>query len=142
MRLFWNFLCLAMVLLLTACSLDSDESNFTFVNLKITEVNLPETFEHEHTYTVNLTYERSNACVFFEGFDVTETDTTTRYVTAIGTQIQDSDCEEAVEYVNTSFEFTVLYQETYEFYFFNGYNADGEAQYLEYTVAVQPTLTN
>ncbi|WFO14981.1 hypothetical protein M601_013900 [Cellulophaga baltica 4] len=74
---------------------------------------------------------------FFEGFDIVKEDTTIRTVAAIGSMLSDSDdCKEVLEEVETSFNFIVLYPDTYLFKFYTGEDANGEAEYLEIEVPV------
>ncbi len=127
------------VLILTSqgCELDDDQ-NFHFVSLRIIEAELPESFELNRIHTIQVTYERPNGCIFFEGFDVFPEGNTTRNVVAIGSEINDGDtaCTQAIEEVEASFQFEVLFTETYTFRFYNGDDAGGNPIYLEYEVQV------
>ncbi len=125
-----------LVVPLGSCSLDSDDVNFTFVPLRIVNVELPESFMINQTYTVSVTYIRPNGCTFFEGFDFNEVDTTTREVVAIGSELQETSCTQQLEEVETTFEFFVLHSEDYLFRFWTGENADGEQEFLEVVVPV------
>ena len=56
---------------------------------------------------------------------------------AIGSMLSDSeDCQEVLQEVETSFNFIVLYDQTYLFKFYTGEDENGEAQYLEIEVPV------
>lgn len=127
----------ALILSFQGCSLD-DEQNFHFVTLQILEAEVPESFDLHEIYTIQVTYMRPNGCTFFEGFDVTATDNTTRNIVAIGSQITDEDttCSDIVENVTAEFRFEVLYTGTYTFRFFNGNDEAGNPMFLEYEVEV------
>jgi len=126
-----------VVLSMSNCNIDSDE-NFHFVTLRILDAELPESFELNQTYNVQVTYERLNGCVFFEGFEVHQPELTTRDVIAIGTELDNTDCTQAVEEGVANFDFNVLYEGTYTFRFFNGFDDNEDAIYLEYQVEVLP----
>ena len=127
---------LLAVLSFTGCSLDETE-NFRFVALPIESVEIPESFDLNETYEIKVRYLRTSDCAFFEGFDIVKEDTTIRTVAAIGSMLSDSDdCKEVLEQVETSFNFIVLYPDTYLFKFYTGEDANGEAEYLEIEVPV------
>jgi len=127
---------LLAVLSFTGCSLDETE-NFRFVALPIESVEIPESFDLNETYEIKVRYLRTSDCAFFEGFDIVKEDTTIRTVAAIGSMLSDSDdCKEVLEEVETSFNFIVLYPDTYLFKFYTGEDANGEAEYLEIEVPV------
>ncbi|WP_158975070.1 hypothetical protein [Cellulophaga sp. L1A9] len=135
-----NLLSLSMMLLLllslAGCNLE-DTENFRFVAFPIESVELPESFDLNETYEIKVKYLRGSDCAFFEGFDIVKEDTTIRNVAAIGSMLIDSDdCNEVLEEVETSFNFIVLYSDTYLFKFYTGENENGEAEYLEIEVPV------
>ncbi|KGK30469.1 hypothetical protein NQT66_00215 [Cellulophaga baltica] len=135
-NLFALFTMLLAVLSFTGCSLDETE-NFHFVTLPIESVEIPESFDLNETYEIKVTYLRTSDCAFFEGFDIVKEDTTIRTVAAIGSMLSDSDdCKEVLEEVETSFNFIVLYPDTYLFKFYTGEDTNGEAEYLEIEVPV------
>jgi hypothetical protein len=128
---------LALVISLHGCSIDHQE-NFQFVALPIVSVDMPESFVLNETYEINVTYDRSSTCAFFEGFEVSkETDSIRNVVVAASLLTSsDDDCEEVYEEVETSFNFIVLYDSTYLFKFYTGTDEDGVLQYLEIEVPV------
>lgn len=135
-RIFFSLMLSALLLLVTGCSLE-DQENFHFVTLPIIGVEMPETFELNKTYEIKVKYQRTSDCTFFEGFDVIKEGTTTRNVAAIGSMLSDDDnCKEILQEVETSFNFIVLYQDTYLFKFYTGKDENDEAQYLEIEVPV------
>ncbi|GGG39340.1 hypothetical protein GCM10011414_05860 [Croceivirga lutea] len=135
-RIFYTIILLFAVFSVSSCDIDSDE-NFHFVTLRITDVELPESFIHNQVYNIQVTYERLNGCTYFEGFDVQKPYLTTREIVAIGTELDDAQCTHAVEEAVATFNFQVLYDETYTFRFFNGLDENNEPIYLEYEVEVQ-----
>ncbi len=133
-------LCFFLIVLTTitfsSCDVD-DNSDFYYVSLPIESVELPESFEVNKTYQINVTYKRPNDCTYFEGFDVAKLDTTVRDVVVVGSTFSgDGNCAEISEEINVSFNFLVLYTDTYVFRFWTGENENGESEYLEIEVPV------
>lgn len=135
-----RFLVLGCALVLfgvTSCSLDDDGPNFHFTSLEITGADLPEFFELNQTYRIDITYLRPDNCTTYEGLDIAKGDTTLRSVVAIGAVRTDlDDCLEEVTEGQAFFNFSVIYDEPYVFRFYQGDDADGEPLYFETTVPV------
>jgi hypothetical protein len=55
---------------------------------------------------------------------------------AIGTEFYEQACTQALEEIETSFDFIVLYEGSYLFRFWSGEDENGEQQYLEIEVPV------
>lgn len=125
-----------LVLGMTSCKLEDDGVNFRFVALQIVSADLPESFTLNETYEIKVRYLRPSACVYFEGFDITSEDTTTRNVVAIGTDFYEQTCTQAVEELEATFNFICLYEQTYLFKFWTGEDENGNQQYLEIEVPV------
>jgi hypothetical protein len=128
----------ASVTFLASCSLEDDSVNFQFVNLQVVEAELPESFELYKTYQIRVTYLKPNNCTFFEGFDITKSDTAVRNVVVVGSELLDSSCAQVTDEVEEIFNFTCYYEETYTFRFWAGEDANGADVFLEYQVPVQP----
>lgn len=129
---------LFLLLGLSACKLEDDSISYHFVPLQITGVELPESFDINETYEISVTFIRPNTCVFFEGFDIRREDTTVRNVVAIGSELEDEVCTQVVEEFTNSFNFLVLYNEPYVFRFWTGEDENGNSEYIEITVPVNP----
>lgn len=130
------------VLLFNACDLD-DGQNFRFTNLPIVDANVPEFFELNQTYSIEVTYIRPDACTFFEGFDVIPTAETDRDVVVIGSVLTDETaCAQVVQEVTATFDFRVLFTGEYHFRFYSGQDTDNSAEYLEFIVPVVEVPTN
>lgn len=122
---------------LGSCDVGDDESlNFKFVPLQIVSADLPDAFELNKTYKISVTFTKPSNCVFFEGFDITQSSTTVRNVVAIGSEIEDTNCTQETEAVVTSFNFICIYSDTYLFRFYTGDDSNGEPRYLEIEVPV------
>jgi hypothetical protein len=119
-----------------SCDLNNDGIKFHFIPLQIVDADLPESFSLNEQYEIGVTYLRPNNCTTFEGFDIHETGVTIREVVAIGAEIEEQECMELTEEVQTTFKFVVLYSDSYLFKFWSGENADGEQEYLEIEVPV------
>ena len=124
-----------------SCSIDDGE-NFQFVTLQIVDAELPEFFEPNQTYEIRVTYIRPDGCTFFQGFDVTKRGQTDRDVVAIGGVLDnDTACTQAIEEVEASFQFMVLYDQEYHFRFYAGDDTNGQPEYLEFTVPIAESPT-
>jgi hypothetical protein len=131
------FLLFCSGVLLGGCSMDDDGPNFHFATLRINAANLPQSFELNETYEVSIDYTLPNNCSLFDGFEVTQEDTTIRNVVAIGSVRTDQvGCTEETIEAQASFNFTVIYDEPYTFRFYQGENSEGEPEYLEVIVPV------
>ena len=131
--------CLLCVLFLSfsSCDVSDDEPNFHFTTLSVLEANLPESFQLNQTYDIEVIYLRPDDCTFFEGFDVAIITETQRNVTVIGSVFTDDEtCAQLTEGVTASFEFNVIFTGTYTFRFYTGQDDSGNATFIEYTVPV------
>lgn len=128
----------AIGVMLGGCSLnDDDGQNFHFATLLISNAALPESFELNETYEILVDYTLPNNCSFFEGFEVTQEDTTVRNVVAIGSVRTDQQgCTEETIEGQASFNFTVIHDQPYTFRFYQGESNDGEHLFLEVDVPV------
>ncbi|MGB5555250.1 MAG: hypothetical protein WBM83_11375 [Flavobacteriaceae bacterium] len=135
-RLYVIFLSFVLFLLISACSLNDDGINFHYEALKITSVEMPESFDLHQIYTIKVSIMRPNDCTLIEGFDVTKSELTVRNVYVIGAILEKTDCQVMDQEVQDTFQFEVLYNEPYLFRFFTGNDSNGEAQYLEIEVPV------
>ncbi|WP_340064308.1 hypothetical protein [Ascidiimonas aurantiaca] len=133
-----KFLALFLMIILTAsCSLD-DGTNFHFAAMPITGVEVPESFEQGETYEIKVKYMRPTNCYFFEGFDYRIGTDNTRTVVVINTVLDDNTCEELEdEEVEVSFDFIVLDTKTYTFRFWQGYDDNGQSEFLTVEVPVE-----
>lgn len=124
-------------MLFNSCGLDDDGQNFHFTTLSITEANVPDSFDLNETYTIEVTYLRPNNCTFFEGFDFSKPGETDRDIVAIGSVLtDDSACTQVVEEVIATFEFNVIFTDDYHFRFYSGTDANDNPTYVEYTIPV------
>lgn len=134
-RIFIFSVLFSLAFITYSCSND-DEPNFHFAALRAVQAEVPESFELNERYQIKVTYERPDSCTFFEGFDVTRTDTTVRDVTVIGSVFTDRTCTTQLEEVEATFDFIVLFDEPYTFRFWQGKDEAGEHQFFEITVPV------
>ncbi|MBD1259967.1 hypothetical protein HZY62_05155 [Maribacter polysiphoniae] len=136
-RTFVALCAIAVALAFNSCEVDDDSPNFHFVSLPIESVDMPESFELDETYQINLTYTIPDGCTYFEGFDVTKSDVTTREVVAIGSQRTDQEaCTPTVREAEGSFDFIVIHTEPYLFRFYQGDDENGDPIFLEIEVPV------
>ena len=131
-------LCALMVsLTFSSCDLGDDGPNFHFIPLRIESVDMPESFDLDETYEINVTFILPDGCTYYEGFDVVKEATSTRKVVAVGAQRTDQEvCTQDVREEMASFTFVVLYDEMYLFRFYQGEDETGEQLFLEVEVPV------
>ncbi len=141
-RSFFLLFAILATLSFSSCDLDDDDVNFHFASLQVLSVEMPESFDFNETYKIKVTYLRPDDCTFFEGFDVKKTDITTRNVVAVGYVLDKEACTQVTQEVETSFDFVVLYTDTYLFRFWTGEDENGEQQYLEIEVPVNTAPSN
>jgi hypothetical protein len=72
----------------------------------------------------------------YDGFDITDAGRTTRNVVAIGSEFYDEPCTQAIEEIETFFNFIVLYDEPYLFRFWSGQDENGNDEYIEIEVPI------
>ena len=137
MKKILNFISVFVLLAVASCDID-DGTNFHFEPLVAVSAEFPESFTVGEIYQVDVTYIRPNGCTYFEGFDFRRTALTERYVTLVGSVFDDQPCTEAAEELTVTFNFEVLYDQTYHFKIWAGTNDEGEAIYLEYEVPIAP----
>lgn len=136
MKLFKGISILLLLVALQGCDVNDDDVDYHFVTLNIVDAVLPQSFQQNQTYEILVTYQLPNGCTSFEGFDIISEDTTVRRVVAIGSERDGQACTQAIEEVQTSFQFICLYSDTYVFRFFTGLDENDVPQYMEYEVPV------
>jgi len=136
-KTFYAVLLVLVGLSSNSCDLKDDGPNFNFVPIQITEVEIPESFELNKVYNIDVTYVLPDGCTNFEGFDFTKPELTTRTIVVIGAKRTDLDaCTEIATEGVATINFEVLYEQPYLFKFWQNENADGEQQYIEIEVPV------
>ncbi|MBT8301758.1 MAG: hypothetical protein KJO63_10520 [Maribacter sp.] len=136
-RTFLVLFALTVSMNFSSCEIGDEGPNFHFVPLRIESVAVPESFELSETYQIEVTYTIPNGCTYYEGVDVVAETTSTRKVVAVGAQRTDQEaCTQVVTEATTSFNFVVLYEQTYLFRFYQGEDTNGEQLFLEVEVPV------
>ncbi|MEM8999129.1 MAG: hypothetical protein AAGB24_02610 [Bacteroidota bacterium] len=139
------FVVFGILLMMHSCDVgfEDDGVNFYFDPFRVTSAELPESLNLNESYEFDVTYLRNSDCAFFQGFDVVNLDDTTLNITVIGTVITDQECNSIDEMPNATFEFTpTLNSRSYLFRFWSGESENGEQQYLEIEVPINPTSIN
>lgn len=135
-RLIFTFF-VAIALSTSGCTLDDSEPNFHFSPLRILSADMPDFFELNQSYEITVMYQLPDACTGFRGFEVSQSDLTTRNVVVFGTvQTDGQACPQVVKEAEASFTFNCQYDEPYLFRFWQGEDANGDQQYLEIEVPV------
>lgn len=133
------FLCMALLGVLSSCSLDDDGEgiNYHFEVVPVENVTLPDTLVLGERYQLPIMYSRPTSCYAFDGFDY-EREDSTRYVYVVNRVFDQSGCEPLDNNVTEAIlNFDVLYDYTYIFNFYQGQDEDDEPIYLTKTVPVK-----
>lgn len=144
------FVLLAVGLLsFTSCDLDDDGPSIAYEMAEVTGADLPEYFEFEESYEINVDYMLPSACHTFEGFEGNqgeneEDETIFEYYIQAVTSYDPSltDCNEEDDDLNKTsklFEDFEIESEDYTVYRFNfltGYDNDGDPEFLTIDVPV------
>lgn len=124
------------LLLLWSCSLDDNDTNFHFEFLPVESATLPDEFVLGNTYTIDYSYYRPSTCHGFHdlSYGISENQ---RTITVINIVYEENNCEPLTdELVERTFDFKVLYDQTYVFKFWQGEDEDGNDLFLTYEVPV------
>lgn len=121
---------------LAGCDIDDDGSNFHYVALEAVSADFPDSFTLGEVYPIEVTFTVPNACTFFRGFDFNKTDLTERRILTVGSVHEDDVCTQAIEERTATFNFEVLYDQTYNFLIWAGHDENDEDIYLEFEVPV------
>lgn len=150
MKKLFAFVLLAVGLVsFTSCDMDDDGPSIAYELAEITGADLPEYFEFDETYEINVDYLLPSACHTFEGFEGNqgeneEDETIFEYyiqtVTSYDPALADCD-EEDDDLSKTSelfddFEIESEDYTVYRFNFLTGYDNDGEPEFLTIDVPV------
>ncbi len=120
-RLF--FICITL-LTLWSCSLDDNSIDFEFIPIE--DVVIPESFTLGEVYQIDVTYYRPTTChAFHDLYYVAEENQ--RTVAVINIVYDNSNCQPLNdELIETSFNFNVVYDQTYVFKFWQGMDENGD----------------
>lgn len=130
------FLFLGIAALLASCSVDDDTIDFRFEAMPVAEVEFPDSLVIGDRYQIPVKYVSPSTCHYFEGYDYTRQDST-RFVYVVNRVLERNDCETTTDTVETNLNLEVLYNYTYVFKFFKGYDENDEPEYLTVEVPVK-----
>lgn len=130
---------LALMLMLTACSLDDNSNtNFTYELVPVDSVAIPDTLVFQKTYTFEIEYQRPTDCHSFAGIDYQRNENE-RTIAVVSAVYEHEDCVELTdEAAIATLNFLVERKDFYVFKFWQGENETGEALFLTDTVPVVP----
>lgn len=128
---------IAMVaLMLNACSLDDGDAPIVnYEVIPVVSVELPQAFTFGQTHIIPVTFDFTNSCQEFAGFEVSSN--LNERVIRVVASVSNSGCEEGVVRIQRDLRFLAASNGTYVFKFFSGLDANNEATYLEYTIPVE-----
>lgn len=134
-----SFLCV-FATTLSSCDLnDDDGTTYYFEAVETISALFPAEFERGRVYRIEVVVNRPSSCHFIEGFDFNRTGETAteRTIYPIASVLNRTDCEDFTDRTfNTSFNFEVLFSETYVFKLYAGEDENGDEQFLIYEVPV------
>jgi len=136
-----SFLFILVVMsLITSCSIDDGEPRVIYGYVGVTSVDLPDSFELNETYDIDVTYGIENECLVFSGFEMIRGEGNTRTVRTVVADYGSSDCDDiaaAPISATETLQFQVIFTEDYTFRFSTGVDEDGNETFLEYVVPVE-----
>jgi len=127
-----------LVFLLNSCSMDDDSINYHYEILPVDSYEIPESFEFGQTYTIKIYYKLPTTCHVFDGFYYNSY-LNTRTVAVQSVVVNQSNCVEIdvdEPALQNTFEFNVVYNETYLFKFYKGKDENGNEIFEEVEIPV------
>lgn len=133
-----NILMLALVLLtVSSCSLEEDNSYLSIETLPIKEAMVPQEFEYGAIYTLKVVYDLPSGCHSF--YDLYYQYESTARIIAINSVVNTNlACTEALIEREYEFEVSVTQEEDYIFKFWKGTDSTGKDIFEEIIVPVVP----
>jgi len=120
MRIYKIVLVIFCSSLFIRCSVDNDDdkTEFLYDLVKIEEVDIPDEFVEDDTYTIIISYFRPSDCHSFFGFDSVQSDNEIS-VAVVNVYVEEESCSELndSELIEESFDFTVGSRDSYVFNF-------------------------
>jgi len=131
-----NILTLALILLtVSSCSLEDENSNLSIETLPIKEAMVPQEFEYGAIYTLKVVYDLPSGCHSF--YDLYYQYESTARIIAINSVVNTNlACTEALIEREFEFEVSVTQQEDYIFKFWKGTDSTGNDIFEEIIVPV------
>ena len=122
---------------LASCSLDDDDINFSFEQISIEEVDIPDEFTRGEIYEISTFYFRPSDCHSFSGFSLDRISNEI-FLAVQNVVVNDRPCEdlEETQLIEESFDFFVGAEDSYIFAFWQGIDDQGENQFLIIEVPV------
>lgn len=122
--------------LLFSCTVDDDNSNFSFEILPIESVDIPEEFTLGDVFPITVTYQTPTTCHRFRDFYYIR-ENNERTVSIINTVFNGENCEDLNEESRTAtFNFKVTSNGSFIFKFWQGKDENDEDIFLEIEVPV------
>ncbi|WP_194851527.1 hypothetical protein [Nonlabens antarcticus] len=122
---------------ITSCDIgdDNDYAQIQYQLAEVTSVEMPENLKFGKVNEIVVRYDNPTNCNIFAGFDV-QSRLNERDVTVVTTVRETGDCDELNIPTEKTLKFVAVSNGTYTFRFLSGRDADGEPEYLEFTVEV------
>ncbi|MFD0990600.1 hypothetical protein ACFQ1R_10870 [Mariniflexile jejuense] len=119
-----------------SCSIDDDNTNYSFEVLPVESVDIPTEFTLGETYPITVTYLKPSSCHVFKEFYYSK-NLNERTVAPITIVYDDKNCQTLDNVTeDATFNFMVTSNGSYIFKFWQGEDANGEDQYLTIEVPV------
>ena len=126
------------LIVISHLSCTSDDNYTQYEILAIDNIDLPESFSLNETYTINYTFKRPTSChAFYE--TLLQSFEENRSLAVSSVVLPNNNCIDLSEDNASfqSFEFKVLYDQTYKFNIWKGRNTSGEDVYETIEVPVE-----
>ena len=127
---------LSIFLILASCNSD-DEVRYRLELIPVQEVDIPNSFQSGHTYTIKVRYNRPSTCHTYNGMYFDKQDNT-RIFAVENIVFERNDCQDLLpNLIEQQFDFNVLNTSgSYLFKFWQGKNGNGENTYYEVEIPV------
>ncbi|BAO54761.1 hypothetical protein [Nonlabens marinus] len=121
----------------SSCDIGESEfdTNIQYEIAAVTNVEMPATFKFGEVNDIVVRFNNPSSCHFFSGFDV-RPNLNQREVRVILENRNSAECDRLAVPQEETLAFTATSNGSYVFKFFSGLDANGQPEYLEYTVDV------
>lgn len=130
------FLLLGLLALVVSCSLDDEGQNVSYKFVPVADFELPDSLVLGQRYQFPIKYVSPSDCNAFYGFEYDRIDST-RFVYIVNQVLENTDCEVTTDTITASLNFEVLYNYTYVFKFFSGFDSNDEPTFKTQEVPVK-----
>ncbi len=124
-----------LLIIITGCLNDDDNTPFFFEAVAIEEVEIPDQFFYGDTVTITTSFFKKSTCYSFYKYQYSSIGNE-QTITLVNIFIDQGDCKERVDIVKESFNFIVGQEDSYIFRFWKGRDDSQNNKFLTIEVPV------